>query len=191
MTNSEMRQHILQQASSLFVERGYHGIAMREIAEACGVSKAGLYYYFRDKEELFTAILTSYLNELEQSMLTAIAAGETASARLAGIVRAIFAQPLDQRQVMRLATNDLAHLSTEARAAFSQRYYQGFIGQIETTIQQGIEAGELRALSSSRMTWALLGIIYPFFSNPQAREAQDSEELITTLLTIFFDGVAS
>lgn len=188
MTNTDMHQHILEAATRLFVERGYHGIAMREIAEASGVSKAGLYYYFRDKEELFVAILSSYLNQLEQSLTLAIASGDTARERLTGIVRAIFAQPASQRQIMRLASNDLAHLSPEARISFSKRYYAGFIGQIEASIKQGIENGELRPLDSATMTWALLGIIYPFFSNPGAYEKQSSAELISSLLTVFFDG---
>ena len=39
---------------------------MREIADACGISKPGLYYHFKDKEDLFLAILDQNLNDLEQ-----------------------------------------------------------------------------------------------------------------------------
>jgi AcrR family transcriptional regulator len=55
---------ILNEAARLFVARGYNGISMREIAEGCGISKAGLYYHFVDKEQLFLAILNNSLDEL-------------------------------------------------------------------------------------------------------------------------------
>ncbi|MCB0152930.1 MAG: helix-turn-helix transcriptional regulator, partial [Caldilineaceae bacterium] len=53
----DSRAAILAAAQRLFVERGYRGISMREIAEAVGMTKAALYYHFRDKEQLFVALL--------------------------------------------------------------------------------------------------------------------------------------
>jgi AcrR family transcriptional regulator len=55
---SDITARIIEEATCLFVASGYCGISMREIAEAVGISKAGLYYHFRDKEDLFLAILT-------------------------------------------------------------------------------------------------------------------------------------
>ncbi len=51
--NIDVRDRILLKALQFFVAHGYDGISMREIAEACGLSKAALYYHFRDKEALF------------------------------------------------------------------------------------------------------------------------------------------
>ena len=68
MTTAEsidVPDRIMEEATRLFVTRGYHGISMREIAEAVGVSKAGLYYHFKDKEDLFIAILTTNLNQID------------------------------------------------------------------------------------------------------------------------------
>src|SRR5512133_1460915 len=59
-----MRVRIMNQAANLFVTSGYAGISMREIAEAVGVSKAGLYYHFKDKEDLFIEILKDNLEEI-------------------------------------------------------------------------------------------------------------------------------
>lgn len=43
---SDMLARILAAAARLFMARGYRGISMREIAEAVGISKAGLYFPF-------------------------------------------------------------------------------------------------------------------------------------------------
>ncbi len=60
MTTTEtrdLRELILATAKSLFSQQGYHGLAMRQISESLGVAKSALYYHFKDKEQLFLAIL--------------------------------------------------------------------------------------------------------------------------------------
>ena len=47
------REAILDAARRLFYERGYAGVAVNAITEACGISRAGFYTYFKDKREIF------------------------------------------------------------------------------------------------------------------------------------------
>lgn len=54
--NSKRRQ-ILDGASKVFMDRGFDGASMCEIARAAGVSKGTLYVYFADKNRLFEAIV--------------------------------------------------------------------------------------------------------------------------------------
>jgi len=62
--SDHIRNRIIDEAARLIVTYGYDGIAMREIADAVGLSKAGLYHHFRDKEELLIAVLTNWSNEI-------------------------------------------------------------------------------------------------------------------------------
>lgn len=52
-----LAQEILPRAAELFGRHGYNAVAMREIAEACGVSKPALYYHYDSKEALALALL--------------------------------------------------------------------------------------------------------------------------------------
>lgn len=52
----ERFEEILQQAASLFRERGYHGVTMDDIAEGLGLSKLSIYYYFESKESILYII---------------------------------------------------------------------------------------------------------------------------------------
>src|SRR5665213_1061294 len=54
--NSKRRQ-ILAGASKVFMDLGFDGASMGEIARAAGVSKGTLYVYFADKNRLFEAIV--------------------------------------------------------------------------------------------------------------------------------------
>ncbi|MDQ4501613.1 helix-turn-helix domain-containing protein [Sinomonas sp. ASV322] len=51
------REEILTAALQVIAEKGYRGASVREIADAAGISQAGILYYFSSKEELFAEIL--------------------------------------------------------------------------------------------------------------------------------------
>ncbi|MEZ5378504.1 MAG: TetR/AcrR family transcriptional regulator [Acidimicrobiales bacterium] len=51
------RQEILEVALSLIAEQGFRGSTLREIAQAVGLSNAGVLHYFASKEDLFAEVL--------------------------------------------------------------------------------------------------------------------------------------
>jgi AcrR family transcriptional regulator len=51
------RLQILQAATHLFVQQGYHGTSMRQVALEAGIALGGIYNHFPSKEALFVAIL--------------------------------------------------------------------------------------------------------------------------------------
>ncbi|UCE10446.1 MAG: TetR/AcrR family transcriptional regulator [Candidatus Thorarchaeota archaeon] len=53
----QARNRILNEARSVFSEKGYHSATMDDVAKALGVSKGAIYQYFRSKKELFLAAL--------------------------------------------------------------------------------------------------------------------------------------
>jgi AcrR family transcriptional regulator len=51
------REEILERALEVIAREGYRGASVKELADAVGLSQAGLLHYFDSKEELFTEIL--------------------------------------------------------------------------------------------------------------------------------------
>ncbi len=197
---TDIPERIAEEATRLFVANGYHGVSMREIAEAVGISKAGLYYHFRDKEDLFIAILTANLERVEEIILAARQADPTTRGQVGRMMQAIFDQPPDQRAIIHLASQEIGHVSQAARADFGRLYRAKFTGRVEDMLRDGIRRGELRAMDAATATWILLGMAYPFIY--PAREARlwhatDASnpgapgEAARLLVDIFFDGAAS
>jgi AcrR family transcriptional regulator len=57
MKKSEMkREYILDKARGVFIARGYAKVTMKDIVDACGISRGGLYLYFGSTKELFLAV---------------------------------------------------------------------------------------------------------------------------------------
>ena len=66
--DSSKRRQILDGARKVFMDLGFDGASMGEIARAAGVSKGTLYVYFADKNRLFEAIVEE--ETLEQGKIT-------------------------------------------------------------------------------------------------------------------------
>ncbi|PYI56402.1 TetR/AcrR family transcriptional regulator [Paenibacillus flagellatus] len=58
---SNVMPALLRTASVLFMEYGYDSVSLGQIAAACGVTKASVYYYFPNKAELFVSAVTTML----------------------------------------------------------------------------------------------------------------------------------
>jgi len=54
---SETREYIIDQAYGLFLSRSYEAVSISEISKAIGLTKGALYHHFRNKEELFMAVI--------------------------------------------------------------------------------------------------------------------------------------
>lgn len=71
-TNDTRRKEILEKSTNCFIKFGFNKTTLDEIGEAIGFNKAALYYYFKNKEELFVQVvnnqLTIGLNKLQQDI---------------------------------------------------------------------------------------------------------------------------
>jgi AcrR family transcriptional regulator len=183
-----MRQRILQEAARLFTRSGYSAISMREISQACGITKAALYYHFKDKEALIVAIMSDNLTEIGRLISSCRASQSDARGRLTAFMRAVFAQPVEQRAAIRLASQEMSNLSPEARTGFGKLYQDTFIGPLAEILSEGMRSGELRLGDPHQAVWVLLGMMYPFFYPNQVRQA-DLNSAVDLMVAVFFDGI--
>ena len=58
------RESILEASRKLFLERGYAGTRINNITDACGISRAGFYTYFKDKREVFNLLGQTAYDEI-------------------------------------------------------------------------------------------------------------------------------
>lgn len=71
------RQRILDAAACLAEEDGAHSLSLERVAERAGVSKGGLLYHFRSKEELLNAMLLSVIDAHDRDIQDRVEAGES------------------------------------------------------------------------------------------------------------------
>jgi len=69
MKGPDRRDQILDAAGSTFARMGYQKASIAAICKEAGIARGTLYQYFRDKHDLFRAVLRSYLDRLRQYMV--------------------------------------------------------------------------------------------------------------------------
>ncbi len=122
-----LRDRILRVAAREFARRGVTGTSIARVGQLAGVTKGGVYFHFRSKEELFLAVIDAERGELREA--AGRPEGSGAAAQLEAFLGARLASHLrrpEARALMRL-------LGTDVRAGF------------DTTLR-GDARGELRAL---------------------------------------------
>jgi AcrR family transcriptional regulator len=189
--SSQVRERIIAEAGALFVRHGYDGISMREIAEACSLSKAGIYYHFKDKEDLFLALLANNLERVGSLLAEVQPEGSTTRERIELFARRLFTHLSgDERAVIRLANQEMSKLSAEIRETFGQRYFTVFIGPLQDIFAEGVKTGDLRPLDPKVSAWVLLGMLYPLFSASSETRPEMALKAVEQSLSIFFDGLS-
>lgn len=79
------RERIVATARDLFIERGYPGVSMQQIADASGLRKASLYHHFKSKEALFAEVMAVEMDQLLDDFREADRAAGTIGNRLEAI----------------------------------------------------------------------------------------------------------
>ena len=187
----QVRERIVSEAARLFVSRGYDGISMREIAAACGLSKAGIYYHFKDKQDLFLALMRDSLERVGQLVREVRAQGGPRRGQIETFTRCLFERlDTNQRGVIRLANQEMGKFSSDIREDFGKSYVTLFIGPVQEIFAEGMQSGELRGLDPQAATWVLLGMLYPLFAPANEERAETSLQTVELALSIFFDGLS-
>lgn len=132
MPRDERRAQLLASALEVFVNHGYHGAAMDEIAETAQVSKPVLYQHFPSKRELYLALLDEHLEALTQMLVTALGSTTDNKLRVQATMKAYFTFMAKDDQAHRLVfESDLVNdPDVAARLEAFNATYADAIGQV-------------------------------------------------------------
>ena len=102
LPRGERREQLLEAASEIYVDRGYHAAGMDEIAERAGVSKPVLYQHFTSKLDLYLAVLQQHGDILVAGVRQALRTTTDNRQRLRAAIQAFFDFIEDDSQGYRL-----------------------------------------------------------------------------------------
>ena len=111
---------ILAAALELFSEHGFEGTTLQQIADRLEVTKAALYYHFKSKDELLSALIAPALLDLDL-LLEEHEAGKDTPARRRAFLSAYIDHLLRHRALVVYISRDLAVLSRPVIAEHAQQ----------------------------------------------------------------------
>lgn len=156
------RRQILQAALKRFAQKGYAGTTIRDIVRAARVTTPVLYYYFRNKADLYCALVNWAAEERMRLMREAASRTESLSEQLKEICVALFEFAKANVELTRLAfaTALAAPGEVPPRAHGFEKGWQS-IQFVQELLAQGVRRGELdRRFDSGALAIGFWGLIH-------------------------------
>ena len=171
---AQREERIIDIAQEVFKARGYEGTSVPAIADAAGYNKRTLYLYFKDKEEIFLAVVLRCMRLLKQNLANAVALIPEDRAGLKEVAWAFFCFAEDYPAYMDLImvyesrhfvyheADKPAHYGPRHAAcqAVSDEMAALATNAIETGIQQGTLVTKLAPRQLMLLLWGqIIGVI--------------------------------
>jgi TetR/AcrR family transcriptional regulator len=183
----DVRGALLEAARELFLQRGFAGVSVRQLAARAGVNPAMVRYYFEDKRGLYAAMLREVIGPLAARIEAMVAAPERDSPDLPEFLgeymRTVAAHPWLPAMILR----DV--LSPEGQ--FRTRFVAEFAGRLAPRAaelaRRSIRQGRMRKDLDPRLTViSMLSLgLWPFLAMPVLKDAlkvQADEGSVATLI---------
>lgn len=180
--------HIYRVAAEIMCQKGYEATSMNDIAEAAGLTKAGIYHYIRGKEDLLFEIMTYAMDNLDQRIVAPAQEIADAEERLRTIVDCHTKSLLAGVGAITIILEEMPALTAAHRRIIKarKRAYFDFIRQ---TLQQLDSEGKLRDVNPTTATFSLLGMIL-WISRWYRRDGQlSAEQVLKDCRDIAMNGV--
>lgn len=156
------REQIFVAAAHLFLEKGFAATSMSEIAAAVGITKAGLYHFIENKEELLYTLMTFAMDLLVEDVVQPARMISDPLDRLALIVRNHLYNVSRSVEIVTITMNEPAGLTPERRAEIRRRKrdYYDFVRDTLRALQAD---GRLQpGVDPTVGTFAVLGMVLWF-----------------------------
>ena len=111
----DQRDMILAHAAQLFAQRGYPSTSMNQVAQACHLSKATLYHYYRDKYSLLVSITEGHVSRLASCVEDEQALALAGEDRLRHFIKRIVEEYADAQDAHRVLTEYVRFLTPDDR----------------------------------------------------------------------------
>ena len=182
-------RQILEIAARTICEKGYEGASIQDIADACGLTKAGLYHHIRSKEHLLVEIMHYGMDLFEEQVLSQVEPIPDPLERLrTSMEKHVLMVTRDRTKEITIILHEHATLTGDELHRINARKKR-YVRFLERSFSEAIAAGELRPVDPKVATFAFLGAVNWIYKWFQPDGPISDEELVRGMQDLFFSGL--
>jgi TetR/AcrR family transcriptional regulator len=184
--SEETRSRILDAATREFSANGLAGARTERIAEAAGVNKALLYYYFRGKDALYAAALEAVADRVAANSLSVLSRDCSPGERLVRVALSHFDRIYSQSIFQTLLQHEMVRLREDkVPSPLIERLFKPMtIGTIALATE-GIRTGELIGVESTQVVHSVFGPNVFYFLTAPMMAMLAAEDLLSAAALSF------
>lgn len=148
------RQHILDIATTIFAKYGFAKTTLDDIADAVGMKKGSLYYYFKSKEAIFSAVINEVASQVFTRMKKDVSTETTARGAVLKFVESGLRCSQDAGNVIGVSAQVKLELLPLAHQILKD-FHDDMLAFLSAIIDRGVKLGEFRPCDSKKITHAI------------------------------------
>lgn len=184
------RREICRIAARVFYEKSYEGASMQDIAEAVGLTKAGLYHHIGSKDRLLFEIMNYGMDILQETVVERVRKISDRREKLRQTIIGhidLIVRARDQEITVILHENRSLQGPLRKRINARKKAYIHFLEDMIAHVQE--EAGGKRLISPRLAAFALLGMVNWLYQWYRGEGAVKQHELAQVYSDFFFRGL--
>ena len=183
------RDRILEAAARLICEKGYDAASIQDIADATGLTKAGLYHHIRSKESLLLEIQNYGMDVFEEKVLSQVVSIADPLERLKVCMeKNVLLVTHGWSKEVTIILHEHATLTGEARSQINARKKR-YVRFLETSFAEAVRAGSIRPVNPTVAAFAFLGMVLWIYKWFRADGPIPAEQLAREMQDLFFGGL--
>ncbi|KRT70164.1 MAG: TetR family transcriptional regulator [candidate division NC10 bacterium CSP1-5] len=157
------KARIAQVARREFARRGFDATSIRQIVAEARVTKPVLYYYFKNKRDLFLSLLEEAVAPLCDEVERIASGDGTPRDRMAEIIAAVLRFAEKRSDEFRLLHRAVERREREVQV-LAQKYFRRNFQAISGVLQEGVDRGDFRSLNVPQATFSVIAILIYFLT---------------------------
>ena len=186
------RDAILDTSAKLFSQHGYKEVSIRDIAQACGMTNAALYYHFKNKEDLFLAMLQRDHEQTLAALQEAANGPGDLREDLKRLVTQYAAITCQRRQSFQTLRRDLSNVGNVRGHKLFAEMRSSVLRPLEERLAQAQAVGEIQPGDVRFYARLLHGLIVALtFEGRPDKPRKASAQEVEVAVDVFLKGVTS
>ncbi len=187
------RRIILKAALDLFSTKGYHAVSMQEIAVRAEFAVGTLYKLFKNKEDLYHALLKDVSDDFHDAIKKVLSADSPPDEKIRTYIKIACRLFMSHEKAVRLYYAENFGSRFSLKDSFNREIrssYEKSIYRLARVFAQGIQAGMYREINPHYLAISLQGILNTFlFHWLDAPEKLSIDSIESLVEDIFFNGI--
>lgn len=188
MKTLSRKEEIITIAATLFREKGYNAISMRDLAAEMNMKAASLYNHISGKQEILAAIILEVAIEFTKGIEGVVSQDISSLKKIEKLIELHIDITLNHSEALAAVNNDWIHLEGENLNAFI-KMRDGYEDNFRNIIRQGIETNEIKPHHPEVILFSILSTLRTLYLWQEKRGKLDVNVLKKDMVSVLINGI--
>lgn len=185
----DKKEEILKAAETVFLKYGLAKCTMEDIAKTCNLKKSALYYYFDNRDDIFTKMISKKINEMIAELVAFVNKQKTIREKLKSFMLKRIELVINNEPFADLIHSDVSPKIPQFK---NDKIIPQDYNIVSKIVEKGLASGDIFADAAKPVILMILGVTYgSLYANFRMNMEWDYKKQINDAIEIIFNGIGN